>query len=346
LFAPLKKDYFSFTEDIAQKEDIKKLIDESAEVKATQVQYSRQLTDWWNSVVKDFESLPENKNMFELYRKFSESFSHSISGLQTGQKTVLDEYQGRGALAAYWSLLNFDLKSVAASGWNAELIPDDEILESQFPDILKELGTNEARKEELENIFKEVNELEEGTWTEVDYEAWPKDELKDQKEVIKALKGERKESDKEYKNLLKRIKAGAVDGERLKVNSEKLKLDIEKLDKQINIEEARIARHSTLEDELKQCRKVIKEIKDKKQNLVETARERILPEEAKELILKRLNTVLHSTINGYLQTHSRQLLISIELLYSKYTTPLHNILSEREKETELLNNYLIELGYE
>jgi type I restriction enzyme M protein len=55
-----------------------------------------------------------------------------------------------------------DIKSVDASGWNAELIPDDEILESQFPEVLKELKANEARREELEAKFAEVNELEEG----------------------------------------------------------------------------------------------------------------------------------------------------------------------------------------
>jgi type I restriction enzyme M protein len=76
-------------------------------------------------------------------------------------------------------------KKCDASGWNAELIPDDEILESQFPEVLKELRSNEARKEELEAMFAEVNELEEGVWTEEDYEVWQKDELKEHKEALK-----------------------------------------------------------------------------------------------------------------------------------------------------------------
>jgi hypothetical protein len=91
-----------------------------------------------------------------------------------------------------------------------------------------------------------------------------------------------------------------------------------------------------LEEELKHCKKVIKEIKDKKQNLVEQARLLITPEEAKELILTRWHTVLHETINGYLNNHSRHLLIAVEQLHVKYTTPLHSILFEREKETQLL----------
>ncbi|CAN5178055.1 hypothetical protein BH20BAC1_BH20BAC1_28410 [soil metagenome] len=55
---------------------------------------------------------------------------------------------------------------------------------------------------------------------------------------------------------------------------------------------------------------------------------------------------LYSTINGYLQTHQRQLLQAIELIWDKYTTPLNSILFEREKETQQLNEFLLELGYE
>lgn len=353
LFTPLKKDYLKFSVPIVNKEDIKKLLDESSEIKATQAQYTIQLNDWWGEVVEDFEALPQTQNIFELYREFSESFSKACAQLKSGQKTVLDNYQIRGSLAAYWSELNFDLKSVAASGWNAELIPDDEILESQFPDVLKELKTNEARKEELEAKFKEVNELEEDVWQEEDYDVWPLKEIREFKEVIKSLKGERKEVDKEYKNLQKRIKANEKAGSLFNTEKpslisevEKLKLQIEQLDEKIGAEENRIAKHSGLEEELKKCKKVIREIKEKKQNLVETARQRILSEEAKQLILQRWNKLLHLTINGYLETHQRQLLIDVEDLWRKYLTPLHNILDEREKETKLLNNFLMELGYE
>jgi type I restriction enzyme M protein len=245
---------------------------------------------------------------------------------------------------------------VAASGWNAELIPDDEILESQFPEVLKELHENEARKEELDALFAEVNDLEEGVWSEEEYEVWPKYELKEHKESIKTLKGERKEADKEYKNLNKRIKANekaskqkpelAAEIASLKIEAEKFLKEVQRIDAQIEADENRFAKHTTLEEELKQCKKIIKEIKDKKQALVDQARLLITPEEAKELIISRWHRTLHQTINGYLQNHQRNLLQAVENLWDKYTTPLHGILSEREKETKLLNTFLMELGYE
>lgn len=351
LFTDLKVGYLKFTDAIVQKEDIKKMFDDSDSIKATKQQYSAQLADWWNEVVADFEALPVNKNVFELYRKFAESFTEAIATLKTGQKTVLDNYQSRGALASYWSQLNTDLKSVAASGWNAELIPDDEILESQYPDVLKELKANEARRDELQALFTEVNELEDEVWNEEDYEVWRSKELKEHKEAIKALKGERKEADRELKNLQKRIAANKKAGnysevELLKTEAEKWDRELKGLDAQIDADEQRFSKHTELEEELKACKKKVKEIKDRKQNLVDLARLNITPAKAKELILKRWKTTLSQTINGYLQTHSRSLLAAVENIYDKYTIPLHDILSDRDKETELLNKFLMEMGYE
>lgn len=352
LFVKLKDGYLKFTDTISQKEELKKLFDESTEVKTAHAQYTEAINQWWALQLPVIEKLNDSTiNAFDLYHQFSKTLTEKLNAL-----TILDEFKSRGSFASYWNSIYTDIKSVDASGWNAELIPDDEILESQFPEVLKELRSNEARKEELEAMFAEVNELEEGVWTEEDYEVWQKDELKEHKEAIKALKGERKEADREFKNIKKRITANekalkqnpalAAEIETLKTEAEKYSNELTRLDAMIAADEERIAKHTALEEELKQCKKIIKEIKDKKQNLVEQARLLITPEEAKELILKRWQTILHQTINGYLQTHSRQLLIAIEHLHSKYTTPLHSILELRETETQLLNTFLMELGYE
>ena len=347
LFTPLKTGYLKFLDSIDQKENIKEIFDDSSEIKSTFENYNNALEKWWSDIISDLENLPQSKNIFDLYKKFSNSFVENLKALSFGEglgEAVLDNFQSRGALASYWNELTTDLKSVAASGWNAELIPDDDILESQFPEVLTELRVNESRKEELEAIFKEVNELEEGVWNEDDYEVWPKDELKEHKEQIKSLNAELKEANKEIKLIKKRIKAGA---EGLEQQLHKLEtVLVPSLLERAEGEAARIARHTELETELKECSKIIREIKNKKQDLVDQARLLISPDEAKELILNRWNRTLHQTVNGYLHNHQRQLLQAIESLWDKYTVPLHSILSEREKETQLLNTFLSELGYE
>jgi len=45
----------------------------------------------------------------------------------------------RGPYANYVDDLKADLKSIAASGWGPELIPDDDIVQSQFPEVLEQL---------------------------------------------------------------------------------------------------------------------------------------------------------------------------------------------------------------
>jgi len=352
LFAPLKANYLKFSDSIAHNEDIKNLFDESEEIKKAFAQYNQATGEWWEQQIPVIEQLPEQKtSVFDLYHKFSATLTEKLIALP-----ILDGFKSRGSFASYWNSITNDIKSVDASGWNAELIPDDEILQSQFPEVLKELKDNEARRDELQTKFDEVNELEDEVWNEEDYEVWRSKELKEHKESIKALKGEHKEADKEYKNLQKRIKANekalkaqpelADQVTRLKTEATKYFAEVERYDAMIEADENRMAKHTELEEELKMCKKKIKEIKDRKQALVDQARLLITPEEAKELILSRWLRTLQQTVNDYLQNHQRQLLQAVENVWDKYTTPLNEIISVREKETEQLEKYLLELGYE
>lgn len=352
LFEPLKPNYLKFSGDIAHKEDIKKLFDESDEIKTAFARYNQAIGEWWQQQLPLLEQLPEKKtSVFDLYHTFSATLTEKLIALP-----ILDEFRSRGSFAAYWNCIANDIKSVDASGWNAELIPDDEILESQFPEVIKELKENEARRDELQAMFDEVNELEDDLWNEEDYEVWRSKELKEHKESIKRVKGERKEADKEYKNLQRRIKGNekamktqpklATEVASLKVEAAKYLAEVQRYDAMIEADENRIAKHTELEEELKTCKKKIKEIKDRKQALVDQARLLITPEEAKELILQRWLRTLQQTVNDYLQAHQRQLLQAIENLSDKYTTTLESILGDREKESKVLNAYLLELGYE
>ena len=362
LFEPLKESYFKFKQAFTLKEDIKKGFDESEEIMMAHANYTHAINEWWLKQVPVIEQLPAKTiSVFDLYNQFSLSLTEKLklnnhrnhtNQLNQGSD-ILDEFKSRGSFASYWNTLNTDIKSVNASGWNAELIPDDEILESQFPQVLSELRDNEARRDELQAQFDEVNELEDDVWNEEDYQVWRSKELKEHKEGIKGLKGERKEAEKELKNFHNRIKANEKAGTlfnndvvTLKNEASTLALKLKQLDEQIEADEERVATHTAFEEELKQCKKKIKEIKDRKQSLVDHARLLIKPDEAKELILKRWLLILHATINGYLQAHQRTLLQAVENLWDKYTTPLHSILTEREIETATLNNFLIELGYE
>ncbi|WP_253274025.1 type I restriction-modification system subunit M [Flammeovirga sp. OC4] len=337
-FEDLKEGYKQFK--IASKDEIKTLVNDHNDVAAKREQYNQCITAWWKSNLPKLEALPTEKNVFELYRDFSKSIAQDFSALG-----ILDMHKSRGAFAAYWDSLETDLKSVAASGWNADLIPADDILKSQFPEVLEELETNEARATELESMFKEVNELEEDEYNEEDYEVYPKNTLKEFKAQIKAFKGEITGINKEIKALKIRIKA----------NEETTTLEqelVEKEAKQTTIQNQldavnnKIAHHTGLEQELKVCKATIKEIKAKKDELVEKAREKISQKEAKELILERWEKVLASTVLDYVNRYERVLVGELETRFTKYKHTLNSILGERETAASELSNFLKELGYE
>jgi type I restriction enzyme M protein len=188
LFIPLKANYLQFADGITHKEEIKKLFDESDEIKTANGKYTDAIKEWWALQIPVIELLPEKKiNVFDLYHQFSATLTAKLDALP-----ILNEFKCRGTYASFWYdkeinsskvAISTDFKSVDASGWNAELIPDDEILESQFPEVLKELKENEARRDELQAKFDEVNELEDDVWNEEDYEVWRSKELKEHKEV-------------------------------------------------------------------------------------------------------------------------------------------------------------------
>ena len=293
--------------------------------------------------------MPEQKNVYDLYRDFSISIANDFSALG-----ILDLHKSRGAFASYWDVLETDLKSIAASGWNAELIPADDILQSQFPEVLEELATNEARRDELEALFNEVNELEEGEFDEDNYEVFPKEVLKELKDNIKVHNADIRELKKEIKALKIRIKANAssdvtlsaVEGSPLtETLSQKQKSQTQAETKKATIEQ-QLAKHTELTNELKTCKATIAEIKAKKEDLVARAREKITPEEAKVLILVRFKETLHNTVMDYVNRYEHALIAELETRFVKYQNTLVSILDSREQIAAQLNNFLMELGYD
>ncbi|TSE08055.1 type I restriction-modification system subunit M [Aquimarina algiphila] len=343
-FEPLKKEYSKFTEQVDSKEVIKKIVTNHKDIENKQIQYNICIEAWWNTNLPKLEALPTKKNVFELYRDFSKSIATDFSALG-----ILDLHKSRGAFAAYWDVLEVDLKSVAASGWNAELIPDDEIIASQFPKVLVELNEKEARSNELEALFKEVNELEAEEYDEDNYEVFPKEILKEYKAELKECNVRLRAIKKELKALRVRIKAKEKAGEETKELEEELrgkeKVEL-KLTKQKESIEAKLFRHNQLEKELKDCKATIKEIKERKAELVERARGKISTKEAKALILARWKKTLFDTVMDYVNRYERAFIKELEIRFTKYNHTLTSILDERETAANQLSDFLMELGYE
>ena len=191
--------YASFEQSVTAKENIKTLIESAPGLQAKHAEFHKSLDAWWTSNVKRLEKLPETQNVFEFRRQYIDGLSKALV-----PHNLLDVCQARGAVAAYVKSLDSDLKSIAASGWGPELIPDDEILQSQFPEVLEQIEKETARIAELEGLFATVSggdEEEDEVGVDAENCVLPKSLVKSLKEEKKLLSGEIKDAKKQIKKM-------------------------------------------------------------------------------------------------------------------------------------------------
>ena len=131
LFQDRDDAYLDFAEGIDGKDQIKPLIESAPGVEKKHTAFHKALDKWWGANVAKVEELAGKNNLFQVRREFIASIADALT-----PQGMLGEHQVRGAFAAYMNRLAADFKSVAASGWGPELIPEEDILQSQFPEVL------------------------------------------------------------------------------------------------------------------------------------------------------------------------------------------------------------------
>lgn len=110
--------------------------------------------------------------------------------------------------------------------------------------------------------------------------------------------------------------------------------------------EKRLARHKALGDETKQLKAGLRATEKKQEELVAAAREKINPEQAKNVILERLHRLLVQTYESYLRADQRACIAALENLHGKYAVTAKAIEAKRDEAAARLRGFLVELGYE
>lgn len=317
--------YLDFATGVTAKGTIKGIIENAPGVMGKHQTFKGALESWWEKNVGKIDKLPGAgaAGIFEMRRLFLGSISKDLVPLG-----LLDDFKVRGALADYMKELAPDFKSIAASGWSPALIPDEEILKSQYPDVLAAIEKKQARIAELDALFDGADTTEEGEDEEepdLD-EALVSEEPILAKSVFKALKAWRKE-----------LKAAAKQASGKKAADLEAKMAL--IDKRLEAQEALVSERAELKAELKVAEK-------KTDELVAAARSKITEAEAKKLILARLKATLHDHYGGYLREYQRSLVTEIEKLWDKYAVTAKTILADRDQQAKKLDQFLKELGYE
>jgi len=379
--------YVDLAPAIAEKRDIADFVATHQSVMSRHAQFMQQLEQWWQANLLIVEALapdPENQhdqsgNIYIMRSSLLGSIATELAGQQ-----LLTPFQVRGAFAQYVDILKADFKSIAASGWGPELIPDDDILHSQFPEVLEELDQAQARLAELQALFAAASE-EDFEDTE-DTGVLPGAEVKNKKDALKQANAKWKARLKTLKalagNLFNEIKLagfmpkgekkgtycteGLTQKEPQFANGQRI-LD---LAAQVQHESEFVAplaeaitagklayeqaqsitqsleRHKALEDEVKTLKATIKGIEGKRDALVESARAKISNDEARIVIIERLRQTLMETYQAYLKADQRACIKAIENLWGKYAVTAKAIEKERNVASDKLKAFMIELGYE
>ena len=349
LFRDRDTRYSDFATAITAKDGIKSAIESAPGVQAKHAAFHKAIDGWWKKNVAEIERLPETKNVFELRRHCIDSLAKTLT-----PQGILTTHQVRGAVASYIKNLESDLKSVAASGWGAELIPEEQILQSQFPEVLAQIEKDRTRIAELEGLFAAANESEDEDLENVDTEngVLPK-------ALVKAIKDERKTLAGDVKGIKKLVKERRVDARRTErtgslfgnskeILTEASDTEEDGLAKWQRIQEIdeQLARHTTLEGELKKLKANIREVEKQKDEMIAAARAKINEDDAKRLILERFQRLLTEQFDGYLRQYQRAFIAAVENLWSKYAVNMKQILAERDQAAAQLDQFVEELGYE
>ena len=327
-FAPRTEgSYADFTPALAEQRAIAEIVKNHPGVQARQQGFMTALQAWWQQHLPLITALapdPGNQaaratNVYALRSTLLASIERTFAGPDAPQ-TLLSRFQVRGAFANYWQQLVADFKSIAASGWGAELIPDQDILQSQFPQVLAELEQQHARLAELQALFAAASE--EDFEDSDDTGVLPADEVKALKTSLKETKGQLK--------LAKRDPALG--------DPAQLQRAVERL-------EAQLARHKQLEDEAKKLKALIKGTMQTRDEQVAKARAKIGTDEARQVITERLGQVLMDNYQHYLRADQRACVAAIENLWRKYAVTARQIEAERDAAAAALQRFLGELGY-
>jgi len=307
LFTEINNESLEFTSDIDEKSKIKEVIENYAGVKKTYDRHFEKLNAWWESVEKDIEKFPKNNNLWNFREKALSSLKEALLPLG-----LLDEFKIAGVFVNWWEDLKYDFKTVVSSGWSKMLIDDEMVLRKFFAKDLEEIEEIESNIAQAEGELNEILE---------EVEDW------DEEEQGQKTAGKVKEFLKETINDLLSSKQEAAIKEAQKWQDLTRRID----------------------DKDKELKKLNKELKQQQQTLKESVkqkRETLTQEEAKLLLLEKFKETIKQGLEKYINAEKKELIKVFEKLWDKYKISLKELLTERDKETEKLNEFLRMLNYE
>lgn len=376
LFHPERPGYQAFAESIADKPAIKRALEADAALTQTLARHHSALADWWQLASSDFAELENAGNggrkTPEIRRELIASLKEKLTPL-----AVLDEFKSAGVFVNWWQQIRYDIKTIIASGWHHSLIPDayliaaffqkhadaidaleakivesqaelDEAVEAAVELIAYESDEGEKDKKVTAAVIKkaikaEFDDLKDNAGTSADSE---RSKLKAQDEVIKAIEKRIKGA----KSKQKQLKAELADKMMLKRSgADAFKIEQRKFIEQIDGHRAK------LDPEIKADKKRITALDKDRARLEEriartdalltTIGGQLTEEQARTLILKKIEDLACAELTRYLNAEKHALIVSVGNLWNKYAVSSRTLEAARRDTLKALDGMLERLGY-
>ena len=200
--------YFDFRDAIAEKSEIKKVIETNDGVKAIEIKMHDALNKWWISIEPRLVKLPQTNDIMFMRQEFIDSFIKLLAPVG-----ILDRFKISGVFASWWNDALFDLKTLVAQDFDGLMdswittvktsfddnggkidITEHKLLKKLMPDYLDEIADAEAFKSGIESQIAAAKEAEKDEDTETDEEI-----------DIKALRRELNAAKKKVKQMQDKI---------------------------------------------------------------------------------------------------------------------------------------------
>lgn len=373
IFKPERPGYLAFGEPIKGKPDIKVVIEAHPSLQAALKKHQDTLEAWWAVAKDDFAKLENARNggstMPEVRQELIASLKEKLVPLG-----ALDEFTSAGVFVNWWQQIRYDLKTIVSIGWHHSLIPDEYLIAEFFH---AEADAIEELESKISEAQGELDEAVEAAQEVAAYEPEEDEEVTSAviKKVLKMLIADLKENTsdsarkelaalKEQENAIKKIEQkikGLKDSLKAKTNELNLKLTLKRLGSDdfkaenvalISQVEGRIAE---LDPKNKKDKKKIAALEkdkatlqariDRTDALLNEIGGALTPEEARQLILKKLYDIARAELDRYLNAEKRKLIAGVEKLWEKYAVSMQEIEKTCNENIGQLSRFLSKLGY-
>jgi len=364
--------YFDFRAGLNGGGELKQHVESDAGVAGQEKRLWDAFETWWIEHETFIHDLTLGHGLMGARRELMASFVRTMTPVG-----LLDRFATSGAIAAWWSMVVFDLKALssrgfagALDGWVTTIITaledgksktnplDHKLVTKLLPEFLEEIAAAEATVAELTNEKSEFEQGGEDAEGDDDDESETQNYGKWLEDQIKSIKAKHKDDLKRLNALTKStpsgnpskgsigwMKAQGMDVSAVEQELAHLRGLLTPVQARLSDLESEVTPYKEIKSRLTAAKKTLKILQQDFADRLEQAQREIDDQEARVVVLDILKGDLHRELQRRVNAHRQEVVSTVENWWDKYRVTLRDIEGERDGAKNRLDGFLEELGY-